>query len=469
MDIFGGSIRFDSVLNSLIVFKDVGFWAFDWEDDMNRAPNHGTVLHSMSCATIQINKDHNCHNLAGKPIPPSEMANSDHPRLILHSFLSPETCKELQFIHKSCSTIGYRQNVFSTTLSHLIATNSPHLILPFIPLREKLKEKVEEYFGCEYELFIEFTGLISWTKGASIGWHSDDNRPYLKQRDYAAVCYLNSYGVDFSGGLFHFQDGEPATFVPMAGDALLYTADSRNIHSVDEITGGERLTLTLWFSRDKSHDEDFKLISFLTKIPLNNPDTRSNVCLPLPASQNMYWFPPEQSATYQSGFDIRCARLHVLGYQLYSTNARLLADEHSSREFSDIILEPLHVVRGNDLFDYEFANILHLLQAVQFYHWKSPELKQSEVKMKPTKIISVSTSHQENIQLLKRQLLKDLHLAETIFSSGNDGERMEHDWVSFSGTVGLWEDYTSKLWHNLVSRLPNWIANQSIFLDQAVE
>lgn len=98
---------------------------------------------------------------------------------------------------------------------------------------------------------------FSWTKGASIGWHSDDNRPYLKQRDYAvcvyskcllssfvvtikintlivklcdcyslnififsmfkAVCYLNSYGVDFGGGLFHFQDGEPTTFVPMAG------------------------------------------------------------------------------------------------------------------------------------------------------------------------------------------------------------------------------------------------------------
>lgn len=32
-----------------------------------------------------------------------------------------------------------------------------------------------------------------------------------------AVCYLNSYGKDFKGGLFHFQDGEPATLVPMAG------------------------------------------------------------------------------------------------------------------------------------------------------------------------------------------------------------------------------------------------------------
>ena len=26
---------------------------------------------------------------------------------------------------------------------------------------------------------------FSWTKGANIGWHSDDNRNYLKQRHYS--------------------------------------------------------------------------------------------------------------------------------------------------------------------------------------------------------------------------------------------------------------------------------------------
>lgn len=105
-------------------------------------------------------------------------------RLILGNFLTPEECRELEFIHKSCCTVGYRPNVFSTTLLHLVATNSAHLIMPFVPIRERLKEKAEEFFGCDYELFVEFTGLISWTKGASIGWHSDDNRPYLKQREF---------------------------------------------------------------------------------------------------------------------------------------------------------------------------------------------------------------------------------------------------------------------------------------------
>lgn len=34
--------------------------------------------------------------------------------------------------------------------------------------------------------------IISWTKGASIGWHSDDNRHYLKQRDFT-VCIAVMY------------------------------------------------------------------------------------------------------------------------------------------------------------------------------------------------------------------------------------------------------------------------------------
>ncbi|KAL4293192.1 hypothetical protein AHAS_Ahas18G0103500 [Arachis hypogaea] len=138
---------------------------------------------------------------------------------------------ELEFIHKSSSIVGYRPNIFSTTLSHLIATNSYHFLIPFIPIRDKL----EEFFNCQYELFVEFTALIRWSRGASIGWHSDDNRPYLKQRHFAVVCYLNNYGKDFNGGLFRFQDGQPMSIMPMAGDVLIYTADQHNIHSVDEV------------------------------------------------------------------------------------------------------------------------------------------------------------------------------------------------------------------------------------------
>lgn len=190
------------------------------------------------------------------------MAESEHPRAILKNFLSMEECKELEFIHKSCSAVGYRPNVFSTTLSHLIATNSSHFIVPFAPIRgqsrghlsfsslgknpsfdlicfallvydwilkwvcyvREIERKARGVFWlrvwarcwihrinqvhsllvlCFYnflfcdpfvieKLWLYKASISSWTRGASIGWHSDDNRPYLKQRDFA-VCIDYGY------------------------------------------------------------------------------------------------------------------------------------------------------------------------------------------------------------------------------------------------------------------------------------
>lgn len=389
-----------------------------------------------------------------------------HPRVILKNFVSVEECKELEFIHKSCCTVGYRPNVFSTTLSHLIATRSPHLILPFVPIRERLKEKLEECFGCEYELFIEFTGLISWTRGASIGWHSDDNRPYLKQRDFAAVCYLNSYGKDFKGGLFHFQDGDPTTIVPLAGDVVMYTADCRNIHSVDEITDGERLTLTLWFSRDCSHDEDAKLVSLLSQSQLHSSNNEPDSYLPLPASSSMYWFSPDHISQHQSGFDICWARMHILGYDLFSPQDKsCFSALDSSCDFSERLMEQLQLARGDELFGQEFVNILHVLQVVQFYSWKASKLQTSKVERETENlVVKLSESQREKINSLRTTFLNDQQLAETVLGK-SCGESRQHSfqWVSFSAAVGAWEDYTRELRKELVLSLPYWINHQAIF------
>ncbi|CAH2066077.1 unnamed protein product [Thlaspi arvense] len=381
--------------------------------------------------------------------------NREHPRLILHDFISPEECKELEFIHKSCSTIGYRPNVFSTTLSHLIATNSPHLIIPFVSIRERLKEKIEETFGCEYELFIEFTGLISWCRGASIGWHSDDNRQYLKQRDFAAVCYLNSYDKDFKGGLFRFQSGEPATVAPSAGDVIMYTADDRNIHSVDEVTDGERLTLAMWFSRDSSHDEDSKLVSRLSQCePLGFP-------LPLPASSNMYWFCPHQEADEMIGFDICVARLRLLGFDVHS-----LQDEgRSSSDASEQLMGPLQIAKGGELLTREFTNILHALQVVQFYHWKASEVEISKVEDDTVEEVkAISQDQLETINALKSVFLPDLGLVSTVLGySCSNGDRKESlDLTDISPAILSWEEYTCKLLKMLLSSLPQWKTYQTI-------
>ncbi|XP_057794177.1 uncharacterized protein LOC131010598 isoform X2 [Salvia miltiorrhiza] len=403
-------------------------------------------------------------------------------RLILRNFLSPEICKELEFIHKSCCTIGYRPNVFSTTLSHLIATNSPHLIMPFVPIRERLKEKVEEYFGCEYELFVEFTGLISWCKGASIGWHSDDNRDHLKQRDFSscwkstynefgnrlscisdstlclgtiaytevkAVCYLNNYEVDFLGGLFHFQDGEPSTIAPMAG-----------------ISEGERITLALWFSRDASHDEDANLLKSLSNCSLSSHICSIASCFPMLASSNMYWFPPEEASRFQTGFNICSARLYTLGFNVcFSDNPDKechLAARDSCSIYLKLLEEPLNLTYGDELVTRGFVNILHALQVVQFYYWKASELETTE----SIDTVPLSELQQQTITRLRAVLLKDLQLAETLVGciNGSISQRpLERLRYSFSAVVCEWEAYTLKLRNELVMSLPFWRAHHFIF------
>ncbi|KAG2328557.1 hypothetical protein Bca52824_011285 [Brassica carinata] len=106
---------------------------------------------------------------------------------------------------------------------------------------ERLKEKIEETFGCEFELFIEFTCLISWYREARIGWHSDDNRLYLKQRDFSVRLY--SFLCVVLELSFYWRTSNVA---PSAGNVIMYTADDGDIHSVDEITDGKRLTLEMW-------------------------------------------------------------------------------------------------------------------------------------------------------------------------------------------------------------------------------
>ncbi|XP_031388625.1 uncharacterized protein LOC116201504 isoform X2 [Punica granatum] len=382
-------------------------------------------------------------------------------RLLLRDFLSLDQCKELEFIHKSSSTVGYRPNVFSTTLSHLIATNCPQLIVPLVPLREKLKDKVEEFFG--------------WSKGASIGWHSDDNRPYLKQRDYTAVCYLNTHGRSFSGGLFHFQDGEPKTVVPSAGDLLMYTADSRNIHAVDEgqqkcrsmkvfiidmVTGGERLTLTLWFSRNSTHDEDVKLISRLSQICSTAGSSEPLSSLPAPASSNMYLFSRDQSSHQELGINVCFARILVLGFSIYSSHA-----ENDLSEPCDLLLKPLQLTRGDELFSYEFSNILHALQVVQYYFSKSSGLPSPKSELGPGKIAKLSHPQRERVDDLKHFLVKDHKLPWEIFdfTSHEGAGLLDFNWAYFSAAVSAWEDYTSEKHKELLLSMPQWKSHQSMF------
>ncbi|KXZ49933.1 hypothetical protein GPECTOR_19g384 [Gonium pectorale] len=123
--------------------------------------------------------------------------------------------------------------------------------------RSAVLAAVEAAFGLSLELCVEFSGLIGWAAGAALGWHHDANRYYLSQRHMSAVLYLNDQGVEFGAGNFCFQDGPgPLRVPPKAGRMVAYTADARNVHCVEEVAWGERVTLTMWLSLEPSAAED---------------------------------------------------------------------------------------------------------------------------------------------------------------------------------------------------------------------
>ncbi|KAK9750481.1 hypothetical protein RND81_02G200400 [Saponaria officinalis] len=277
-----------------------------------------------------------------------------------------------------------------------------------------------------------------------------------------AVCYLNSYEEDFSGGIFHFQDGEPANYEPMAGDLVLYSADRRNIHCVDEITAGERLTLTLWFSRNSSFDEDVKLISLMSQTILNSELAS---CIPLPASSNMYWFSSDHGSDLIQGFDIRIARLFSSGYDICSAQAERCDEMTSTTDVADLFTESLRLVRGDKLFSKEFANLLHVLQAVQFYHWNQSNLQQSEVR-NTRDVILLSEAQKQNFLMLRRLLSSSsMQMNSTIFHSSPSTtiREAQFDWDLFSASTTSWEEYTSELHAQLMVHLPFWKEYASLF------
>lgn len=269
---------------------------------------------------------------------------------------------------------------------------------------------------------------------------------------------MNSCGNDFEGGHFHFQDGKHETIMPMAGDVLMYTADSRNIHSVDEVTGGERLTLTLWFSRDSSHDEDTKLIALLSQRLSDNSNNTPCSYLPSPASSSMYWFTPNQTSKEDVGFDIRLGRLHALGFSVYSE----AMDSHA--DFPNLLDQALQLTRGNQLFHLKFVNIMHALQVVQFYNWKASQNPTFLYEDQAGKVVQLSPSQLEKTRSLKSVFQKYAQLSETVFGNITFDEKALHsfDWNNLSAAISKWEDYSGKLHNELLISFPQWKIHQSI-------
>lgn len=217
-------------------------------------------------------------------------------RSLQREILSPRECGELIFIHKALCAAGYSPHLWTTKLGD-VAYAEPQLLLPLISARDRVLASAEAALGYELEFCVEFTGLVSWTKGAAIQWHHDSNRPHLKQRVATAVVYLNS-AEEFHGGQLQFESGSLRHVDAEAGTMVAFMADVSNVHRVTPVTEGERITLTLWFTLQPEHCEDTVVLRQLTS-----------------DSWTLMGRTPPDSLYQDCGSDVRHARLAAIGLE----------------------------------------------------------------------------------------------------------------------------------------------------------
>lgn len=96
-------------------------------------------------------------------------------RRVYHHAVPSDLCQELLFIQRSLAVVGYRPHVQSLTLYEMILA-CPQLLPVVAKARQLIWDLVEAQFDSPCSVWPETTSLISWTAGASLGWHHDANR-----------------------------------------------------------------------------------------------------------------------------------------------------------------------------------------------------------------------------------------------------------------------------------------------------
>jgi len=132
------------------------------------------------------------------------------------------------------------------------------------PITKKILKIYSDHFNKnlnDYRLEGEEVYWIkTWSKGSSIGFHSDswDSKDGKKVPNVTILLYFTSdyeggevifknesgVGVDFSNQTFEVDDND-IKIKPLSGEAIVF--DSNTVHLVTEVTGGSRICTDIAF------------------------------------------------------------------------------------------------------------------------------------------------------------------------------------------------------------------------------
>ena len=136
-------------------------------------------------------------------------------------------------------------------------------VIPVITaLRERIIRSVKDHFLLERELFAETTLFSVMDTGASVPLHADNERKqaagwgpnHTSWCDFAAILYLGTCGVEFSGGELVFPN-KGITAVPETGTLVAFPCGHEFEHEVREVTTGRRQAIYVWMTFDAGRAE----------------------------------------------------------------------------------------------------------------------------------------------------------------------------------------------------------------------
>ena len=143
----------------------------------------------------------------------------------------------------------------------LLETFNQPSIDTYIRLKNKIHRAIADHFGINPSslyltkptFFSRMTSAPAKTKHDQY-WHSHIDKIQYGSFDYTALIYLTTFGEDFEGGQFIFDDPKGnLTIEPKSGRVSFFTSGSENPHHVEKVVSGTRFALTIAFTCDPTH------------------------------------------------------------------------------------------------------------------------------------------------------------------------------------------------------------------------
>lgn len=154
--------------------------------------------------------------------------------------------------------------------------------------------------------------------------------------------------------------------------------------------------------------------------------------------------------------------MHILGFSFHSSSGECnISASPAEDDPIELLGKQLRLGRGDDVFEKIFSNSLHALQVVQFYYWKKHELaaRREQSVVSSGTVCCPVTHHSKGTEL---PLPCNHALAQTIFGSYNTEEIVQ--WNDFALAVAMWEKYSEELKKQLLTFLPYWLSNETIYV-----